>query len=261
VSVRDQYHLLGSNKELDISRAPTLSAYNGASLRLENASIHYCLLEVPVAQTLAMLPPGLHPSLPGVIASLHYHSPASELGPFDLLTTALFCRCAAKHRMMTLSAFTNNAKAQAFFREGWGYQPTIADIKLAVHYDRVRSIVSVSDTVLLDVATDDPIALTGPGASVRYAQTLNLARTPHGLKFVQVDVSYEFKSSARGVPRFHVYAGARLGDPNPVPANPVSGTLVRADVVFGPVKFLADPAVSAEAGGISLVPQPEKATA
>ena len=235
-----------------------LRAFNGATLKAENASIHYCLLEVPVAQALAMLPPGLHPCIPGVIASLHYHFPETELGAFHLITTAMFCRTGAKHRMMTLSAFTDSTKAQTFFREGWGYQLTLADIKLAVHYDKVQSIVSVSDRVLLDVASNDPIALTGPGASVRYAQTLNLARTPQGLKLIQVDASYDFKSSARGVPKFNVYEGARLGDPHPTPIHPVSGTLARADVVFGAIRFLADPHVTAETGGISLAPESEK---
>jgi hypothetical protein len=260
VPIRDQYHLVGDIQELDIAGAPTLAAFNGTSLKLENVSIHYCLLEVPAAQAIARLPAGLHPCIPGLIASLHYHCPASELGPFDLLTTALFCRSAAKHRMMTLSAFTNNTKAQAFFREGWGYQPTLAAIKLAVHYDRVRSIVAVADNVILDAATNDPIVLTGPGASVRYAQTLNLARTPIGPKFVQVDVSYDFKNSARGVPKFQVYDGAKLGDPNLTPLHPVSGTLARADVVFEPIRFLADPNVTAEAGGISLAQEGDKAT-
>jgi hypothetical protein len=260
VSVTERYHLVGANQELDASRASVLSAFNGATLKAESASIHYCLLEAPVAQTIAMLPTGLHPCIPGVIASLHYHFPDTELGAFQLLTTAMFCRSGAKHRMMTLSAFTDSEKARAFFHEGWGYQLRLADIKLVVHYDRVQSTVAVSDRVLLDVVTNDPIALTGPGASVRYAQTLNLARTPQGLKFVQVDTSYDFKSSARGVPRFNVYDGASLGDPNPTPVHPVSGTLARADVVFGAIRFLADPYVTAEAGGISFAPGLEKAS-
>jgi hypothetical protein len=261
VSVTERYHLDGTNRELDASRAPALAAFNGATLKAENASIHYCLLEVPVAQALATLPPGLHPCIPGVIASLHYYFPETELGAFNLITTAAFCRSGAKHRMMTLSGFTDSAKAQTFFREGWGYQLTLADIKLAVHYDRVQSIVSVSNRVLLDVMSCDPIALIGPGASVRYAQSLNLARTPQGLKLIQVDASYDFKSSARGVPRFNVYEGARLGDPNPMPVHPVSGTLARAHVSFGAIRFLADPYVTAEDGGISFAPGSEKTSA
>lgn len=259
--VTERYHLVGANKELDASRAPVLSAFNGATLNVENASIHYCLLEVPVVQAIAMLPSGLHPCIPGVIASLHYHFPETELGAFHLITTAAFCRSGAKHRMLTLSGFTDSAEAQTFFREGWGYQLALADIKLGVHYDRVQSLVSVSNRVLLDVVSCDPIALIGPGASVRYAQTLNLARTPQGLKLVQVDASYDFKSSARGVPKLNVYEGARLGDPNPMPVHPVSGTLAHADVFLGAIRFLADPYVTAEEDGISFAPGSQKASA
>jgi hypothetical protein len=256
VPVIDRHHLVGANKQLDTSHIPTLSSFNGATLKVENASIHYCLLEIPVAQAIAVLPSGLHPCIPGMIASLHYQCPESELGSFDLITTALFCRSAARHRMMTLSAFTNSARAQEFFRNGWGYHATLADVKLAAHYDKVRSIVSVSDSVLLDIETTDPVSLTGAGASVRYAQTLNLARTPLGLKLIQVDSSYDFKHSARGVPKLRTYEGAMLGDPHPAPTQPVSGTLVRADVLFGAIRFLADPYVTAETGGINPVPEP-----
>jgi Acetoacetate decarboxylase (ADC) len=256
--VTDRYHLVGTNEELDTSDVPTLASFNSATLKVENVSIHYCLLEIPVAQAIAMLPSGLHPCIPGMIAALHYQCPDSELGAFDLVTTAVLCRSAAKHRMMTLSAFTNSARAQTFFREGWGYQPKLADVKLAAHYDRVSSIVAVSDRVILDVQTADPISLIGPGASVRYAQTLNLAQTPLGLKLIQVDGSYDFKQSARGVPKLNIYEGAMLGDRHPKPSYPVCGTLVRADVVFGAVRYVADPYVTAETGGIGAVAEPAR---
>jgi hypothetical protein len=124
---------------------------------------------------------------------------------------------------------------------------------MAVQYDLVRSIVSQKGKVLLDIATKDPIALTGPGASVRYAQPLNRAHTPYGSKLIQVDVSYDFKRSARGVSQFSAYDGVALGDPNAMPRHPICGTLVRANVNFDAVRFIADPAVTAEAGGITVV--------
>ena len=259
MSVIETFHIVGTNQALDWRSAPTLARFNGASLSAEEADVHYCLLEVPVARAIAALPRGLHPCIPGVIATLHYHCPTSDIGEFDLLTTAILCRSAARHRMLTLSAFTNSARAQTFFREGWGYPVSLADVKMSVQYDLVRSTVSQNGTMLLDVATKDPIALTGPGASVRYAQPLNRAHTPHGSKLIQVDVSYEFKRSARGVPQFFVYDGAALDDPHAMPRHPISGTLVRANVNFDAVRFIADPDVTAEAGGITVVK--EKVTA
>jgi hypothetical protein len=121
--------------------------------------------------------------------------------------------------------------------------------------------VSQRGKVVLDVATHDPIALTGPGASVRYAQSLNRARTPHGPKLIQVDASYDFKRSARGIPTFQVYDSTALGDPNQTPRYPVSGTLVRANVAFDAVRFLADPTITAEAGGIAIVSVKDTAAA
>jgi Acetoacetate decarboxylase (ADC) len=254
-------HLVGHNDQFDGNRAPILAAFNGSLLKVEDADVHYCLLEIPVAQALTALPPALHPSIPGVIATLHYHCPNSDIGAFDLLTTAIFCRSAAKHRMLTLSAFTDSAKAQAFFRDGWGYAAALAEIRLAIHYDRVRSTVAQGGKVLLDVVTNDPVALTGPGASVRYAQSLNYARTPQGLKLIQVDASYDFKRSARGTARFHAYDAAALGDPNHAPTDPVCGTLVRANVAFDPVRYIADPYVTAEGGGISMTQPLDKTVA
>lgn len=255
----EAFHLNGENKNLDLARAPVLKSFTASTLKSKDADVHYCLLEVPVAQAVAMLPQGVHPGIPGIIATLHYHCPDSEIGPFDLLTTALFCRSAAKHRMMTLSAFTSSPKALEFFREGWGYPMELADVRLVVNYDKVRSVVSRDGTMLLDVATHDPIPLTGPGASVRYAQTLNLAHTPQGLKLVQVDASYEFKHNARGVPKFETYDRAALHDPHPHAVFPVSGTLAKADVAFEPVRFVADPHIPAEAGGVNPVADAAKA--
>lgn len=253
MSVVETFHLVGANEALDWGDAPTLCEFNGATLQVDEADVHYCLLEIPVARAIAALPPAVHPCIPGVIAVLHYHCPVSDIGAFELLTLAVLCRSAAKHRMMTLSAFTNNSQAQSFFRDGWGYPVALADVKLAIQYDRVRSVVVQHGKKVLDVATRDPIALTGPGASVRYAQSLNRAHTPRGSKLVQVDVSYEFKRSARGVPQFYVYDGAALGDPHPMPGHPVSGTLVRANISFDAVRFVADPNTTAEAGGITVV--------
>jgi hypothetical protein len=261
VSVVEQFHLFGTNEALDWSGAPTLAAFNGTSLRVEEADVHYCLLEIPVARALAALPAGLHPGIPGVIAVQHYHCAASDIGPFDLLTTAVVCRSAAKHRMMTLSCFTNSLEAQSVFRAGWGYPAGLATVKLSIQYDQVRSVVAQQGKVLLDITTSDPIALTGPGASVRYAQPLNRAYTPHGPKLVQVDVSYDFKRSARGVPEFVTYDGASLGDPHATPKHPVSGTIVRADLSFDAVRFIADPVLSAEAGGITVVKEKTNAAA
>jgi hypothetical protein len=261
VPMSQQIHLVGKNSKLDLEQIPTLAEFNRAALKVAKADVHYCLLEFPVSQSLELLPPSLHPGIPAIFASLHYHCGDSEIGPFDLLTTAIFCRSAAKHRMMTLSAFTDSAKAQTFFRDGWGYAPQIADIRLAINYDRVRSIVSRAGRTLLDVGTHDPTPLTGPGAAVRYAQSLNLARTPHGVKFVQVDVSFDFKNSARGVPALATFEGAQLGFPFAAPVDPVSGTLVHADVAFSPIRFLADAAVAAESGGIIVIPDPNAVTA
>lgn len=259
--VVERFHLVGSNTQLDWSRAPTLTEFNGSTLKVDEADVHYCLLEIPAAQAIAALPPGVHPCIPGVMAALHYHCPASDIGAFDLITTAVLCRSAAKHRMMTLSAFTNSARALSFLRDGWGYPLVLADVKLSINYDRVRSLVSQQGKALLEVVTDSPLALTGPGASVRYAQTLNRAHTPLGSKLVQVDVSYDFKRSARGVPQFSTYESAAMNDPNPTPRYPVSGTLVRANISFDAVRFLADPATTAEAGGISMIKAKETAAA
>jgi hypothetical protein len=259
--MNQQIHLVGENNKLDLQQISTLPEFNRAALKIEKVDVHYCLLEFPVSQSLKLLPPSLHPGIPGIFASLHYHCADSDIGTFDLLTTAVFCRSAAKHRMMTLSAFTNSSKAQAFFRDGWGYPLVMADIRLAINYDRVRSIVCRGGKTLLDVGTHDPIPLIGPGASVRYAQSLNLARTPKGVKLVQVDVSFDFKSSARGVPAIATFQGAELGFPYAMPVDPVSGTLVHASVAFSPIRFLADAAVTAESGGITVLPDPSAVTA
>lgn len=245
-------HLVGT-AELDLTNLPSLDPNGIEAIAAKDAEVHYCLLEIPLEQSKATVPPSLHPSVPGLFAMLHFHCKGSNLGAFDLLLTGVICRSAAKHRLLTVSAFTNNPKAQACFEKGWGFSLSEADIKLSISHHLVLSSVRMGGEPVLEVVTNDPIALSGPGATVRYAQALNPAKTVDGIKLVQVDVSYDFKRVARGVPKVLVYRNAAMNDAHPAPRYPVSGTLATADISFDPVKYLADLAVTAEAGGIALL--------
>ncbi len=73
------------------------------------------------------------------------------------------------------------------------------------------------------------------------------------MKFVQVDVSFEFIRVARGVPRINYCDPALIGNIDLGAAYPIAGTIVSANMTLHPVRYLADIVISAEDGGVTAV--------
>jgi hypothetical protein len=248
------HHLTGKGETAPFEVfAPQADIAIDQDVVLDETEISFCLFELSVEDVLKVLPPSLHPSIPGMIGFLHYRVKEGPWGPFDLVLVGLLCRSGIKSRLMVTAAFTDSLEALQPLSGTWGFPLRHAALKLAVNYDRVRSTVTLDDKLLLDFEVEHPIALTGAGGSVRYPQPFNVARRGGELAFLQVDASYGFERVARGRPRISHCDPSLVGGLETTSVFPVAGTLSQAKFTLHPLRFVASTTITAEDGGVSKI--------
>jgi hypothetical protein len=244
-------HLTGTGTTAPFEAfAPLVDLMVGEDVVLEATEISFCLIELPVADVLRVLPSALHPSIPGMAGFMHYSVPGGPWGKFDMVLVGVLSRSGIKSRLMVTAAFIDNDDALDGLSRTWGFALRKAAIKLAVNYDRVRSTVSLDDRLLLDFEVEHPISLTGAGGSVRYPQPFNIGRRGNAVEFIQVDASYGFERVARGKPRITHCDPALLGGLNAEHCFPVTGTLAKTKMTLHPLRFTASTTTTAENGGV-----------
>ena len=179
-------------------RAPTLEGFGTEPLALEGMETLQVLCEIERAGADALLPPGLHPTIPPVISWLVQRAPESPWGPFQLAQTRVECRSGLRPRGFLRSAVIDNKDAAAALSARWGYCLREGDVELARGYDRVRATVELGGEAILDVALEDPAPL-GSG-DIHYVASMHLTHTPNGLRLLQVDPDYKVERAERGDP-------------------------------------------------------------
>lgn len=247
-------HLAGTGSaELLSQFAPVVDLNTPDDVAFGDVDITFCLTELSVDDVLKVLPPALHPSIPGMAGFMHMHVPGGPYGPFDLVLVGLLSRSGIKSRLLTTAAFVDGEAAAEPLSRIWGFPVRAAAIKLRINYDRVRSTVEIDNRLVLDFEVEHPISLTGAGGSVRYPQPFNVALRGNTMQFIQVDASYGFERVARGKPRISRCEPSLIGGLQVEHCFPVTGTVARAKAVFHPLRFVASTSVRAEDGGVSKI--------
>ena len=77
---------------------------------------------------------------------------------------------------------------------------------------------------------------------------MHLARTPRGLRLVQVDPTFAVERAERGRPHLVAFDAAAWGDARIVPMHPVSASIAIADVTLPRLRYLCRPDVWAFEG-------------
>lgn len=234
-------------------RAADLTRAITEDLVIPEVDICCGLVEIPVADALSVLPPALHPAIPGLVGLYTYSAAESPIGAFNMVFIGILARSGIKPRLMITAGFIDNAAAGEQLSGGWGFPLEVADVRLAVNYDRVRTTVAREGRLLLSFEVQHPVAMTGAGSTLRYPQPFNLTRTGGELKFVQCDASYGFERVARGHPRVTHCDPELVGGIEVTDDFPVTGTLAKAKMTLHPIRYVADTAIRAEDGGVSQV--------
>ncbi len=226
-----------------VARMPTLDT---AALVLDGVETLQLLCEIESAKTSLLLPPSLHPTLPGIVNWQVQHFPTSPWGPFRLAQTRIECRSGLRPRVFLLRAVCDQRDAALALAERWGFAVDDGSVTLDRGYDRIEARAAIDGRGILRLELRDPETLRPD--DVQYVANLNLAETPRGLRLVQVDADFRVERAERGRPRVLSFDAASWGEPDVVPLQPVSASFTVGSVTLPSLRFLCRPEVSAFEG-------------
>lgn len=226
--------------------APAIDGWDAEPAVCEGAEVLQVTHEIATPHRQAMLPPGLHPTDPPLVTWLVYRCPVSPWGAFAMAQTRIECRSGLRLRAFLVSAVVDNGAAAEALGRRWGFRTHTGRIELHRYYDSLCAAVTLDAHAILDLVVSDPVPLSA--GDVQYAANMNLARTPHGLRLVQVEPRYQIQRVERGRPRVVTFDGAAWGDPRVQPVYPVSASFAVADLTIPRVRFVCRPDVLAFEG-------------
>lgn len=226
--------------------APVLASFATEPVVLPEVEVFQALFEMRAASREPLLPPGLHPTNPATLVLLAWRCPESPWGPFSLLQLRVGCRSGVRTRGLVLCCVCDAERAAKGLASSWGFGTRPGEIVLVRRYDRVSLRVSLGEREALAVEALDPDPLA-PG-DVQYTGTLTWARTPKGLRLMQVEPDYASSRVERLRPRLLGFDATAFGQRALTPYHPVSASIARAEVTLPPVRFVCRPDVLAFEG-------------
>lgn len=222
------------------ARAPTMASLDAAPVSLEHVEILTVVYEAAGAANEAVLPAGLHPTMPPVITWAMWRCADSPWGPFAMAQTRIECRSGMRPRGFLVSAVVDSADAATALTDGWGYVCRPGSVTVDRSYDRASVRVSeASGATSLEIEVVDPVTLR-PG-DIQWIANMHLAHTPMGLRLIQVDPDVEVHRAERARPRVVSFDAAAWGEPLLEPVYPVAASLARASITLPKLRYVCAP--------------------
>ncbi len=122
----------------------------------------------------------------------------------------------------------------------------VGNVKLQRGYDRAELVAARDGAPAVAVVAVDPDPL-GP-SDVQFSVTTTLARTPRGLRLVQLEPDYDLHRVERARPRLVAFDGAAWELPGLQPGHPVAATVSVGEITIPRLRFLSRPDVTAFVG-------------
>ena len=229
-----------------LATAPAIEGLAPEPWSLPGAETLQVSFEVDEAASLAVTPPGLHPSIPPYATFSVVRFPESPVGEFSLAMVRLIVRAGIRPRGLLIKAFASSAAAADGLRGGWGYDVSVADVVLSRRHDQIRGTVSIDGELALEAVLEDPEPVGG--ADLELFDNLHLVNADDGPLLVQVDPTYEYRTADRGGAGLPVFRANALGIDGIDPVYGVVGVACVADMELGPPRFVIDPTVPAIQG-------------
>lgn len=219
--------------------APEMPDFKTASEALADALVLQVTFEIGASGLEARLPPGLHPTLPPLVTFVAWRLDESPWGAFTLLQTRIECRSGGRPRAFLTGAAIDNEAAGAALAARWGYRVAVGEVRLQRRYDEVRVHVELAGETVLAAGLRDPEPLAP--RDVQVIANMNLARTPRGLRLVQVDPEIAIERAERGEPYLDALDAGALGDATIEPVYPVAATLCHATITLPALRYVCLP--------------------
>jgi hypothetical protein len=234
--------------------APEVPSLQTASVTARGMEIVQAGFEYPYALRESLLPPGLHPTNPPMLTVLVYRcvdpAAASEtsgtLGAFTMVQVRIECRSGMRSRGFLLGAYCDSEAAAVELATRWGYRTTVGRCELRRGYDRVAVSVTPAGSAgppVLALELLDPMPLAP--TDVQYVANMNLARTPAGLRLLQVEPEHTVSRAERALPRLTAWNGAAWGAPALQPGSPIAGSIAVGDITWPALRYVCRPDVLA----------------
>ncbi len=232
--------LVGSaSPEQLAASAPSLRGFDTEPLRLEAVETFQALYEIESAGSEALLPPGLHPTVPPVVTFLVQRVPESPWGAFRLAQCRIECRSGLRPRGFLRAGVIDNAAAAAELAARWGFALAPGESALERGYDQIRAVVSSGGSSILDVLLRDPAPLRPE--DVFLVANVHLARTPRGLRLVQVDPRFEPARAERGKALLGHFDAEGWHSPGLRPAHPVAALFTVGAMTLPALRYVSHP--------------------
>jgi len=226
--------------------APRMPDLATAPVTLEGVSVLQVLCEV-ANDTAELLPPALHPTLPGVVTWLVYDCPDSPWGSFRLAQTRIECRSGTRPRGLLVSGVIDNDAAREALGPRWGYRLVPGSVDFRRGYDGVEAVVyGAGREPVLALELREPVLL--PPDVVQFVASVHPAETPRGYRLVQVDPRHDVHRAERGHPEVSLFDGEAWGEPEIAPSHPISAAVCLADVTLPKLRFVCRPGEMAFTG-------------
>jgi hypothetical protein len=214
----------------------TIEHFGRESIRFDEVACFQMTAEMRNRAREALLPPSLHPTVPAALSLQVWSVGASPWGAFRMAVARAACRSGVRARGFTLAAFASTDAACAGLRGELGFPARTAAVALRHGYDGVDASVALDDREILSLRAIDPVPMSVD--DVQYTGTLNLARTPNGLRLVQLEADHlatRIERLSAALTAFDAAAwGSALLDPYLV----ASSSFALEQVTFPPIRFV-----------------------
>ena len=235
--------LLGT---LDIAQwaaggASKFDPWDGDAWVLKNAELLAVSIEIqPVAR--ALLPPGMHPSVPMYAVFSVGRFPDSPVGPFTMAQVLISGRVGIRPRGFALKTLVNNETARRELAARWGYPVASGEAKIHSRHDRVQAEVRAGGALVLECELTDREPIEG--SDIEPLASTNLAHNAADEKLVliQVEPAYEYSKAERGRPRILSFDPAAWRTGGHVQLNQgITAVYSHCDMALPPPRFIMDP--------------------
>ena len=180
--------------------------------QLEHVEILTIVYEASADTNEAVLPAGLHPTMPPIVSWSVWRCTDSPWGPFAMAQTRIECRSGMRPRGFLVSAVVDSPAAATALADGWGFACRPGSVTIDRAYDRALVRVTDEDGArLLEADVVDPVTLR-PN-DIQWIASMHLAHTPRGLRLIQVDPEIEVHRAERARPTLRQFDAAAWGEP------------------------------------------------
>jgi hypothetical protein len=227
-------------------QAPDMASLDTQPVRFEGVEVLQAMFELPYSSRQLTLPAGLHPTTPPLLVLLTWKVSDGPWGPFAMAQARVSCRSGVRPRGLVKVCTVDSPTAARELASRWGLPTVEGTVQLRRGYDQVELLVSQAGVTAAHLVGLDPDPLT-PG-DVQFTVTTTLARTPRGLRLVQIEPEYQLHRVERLRPRLNTFDPGAWGGPLIEPRYPVSATIAVGDVTIPGLRYVSRPDVLAFEG-------------